>query len=98
MAFKDYQFILDPNKLYELKTIAKSINEIINYSMEVLGGYVDIYGSYDEEPPVAPPIGMSLDRLNFTGIDNLGNIPRYIYLDGSATKIIINGVEPIEVI
>jgi hypothetical protein len=98
MSLDNYKRDILPNKLYKLQPISISQNDIINYSMEVLGGAVDVYGSYAETPPPSPPIDMSLDRLNFTGIDSFGDLPTYIYLDGSATRITLNFIEPNEVI
>jgi len=97
MALKSYQFEMQPNTLYELKALSLSVNSVKDYSLEVEGDYVDVYGSYSGEAPISPPNNMSLGIRDFIGIDSIGNIPRFIYFVGSPTKIIINGIKPLEV-
>jgi len=93
MALENYQYIIQPNTLYQLKVLALSMNEKLRYSLEVKGGLVDIYGTYDEQP-LTPPNDMSIDYVGFEGIDSFNNVPTYIYISGSPTKIILTGIKP----
>jgi len=96
MALEEYQYIIDIDTLYKLKTSNISILEHLRYNIEVIGGSVNIYGTLDEEP-ASPPVGMFKTRENFIGIIAFDIIPKYLYLTGTATKIILTGIKPTEV-
>lgn len=97
MPLEHWQKEIQPNTLYKIQMESISANQNLSPSWEVLGGSVKVYGTYDEQPS-SPPDGMSVYLENFTGINSFGNIPLYIYLEGSPTKIILNHIKAEEVV
>jgi hypothetical protein len=83
------------NKLYILKKASGTP------SIHVQGGTVDIYGSF--KLPISSPItdDMSLSQVAFTGIDDLGVLPPYIFVSqnsGTTDYIRLDGVNAREVV
>jgi len=91
-----YQSVLAPNTLYEIMANDLTKANQAKVALEVIGGTVNVFGSFKK--PDAAPTNMAQTATGFTGIDELNILPNYIYIQGSPTSIIINGVTAKQVV
>ena len=65
-----------------------------NQAIEVIGGTVDIYGSF--KTPSSAPVEMDLTKSGFVGIDKFDVMPKYLYITqdtGTTTHIGLVGLK-----
>lgn len=92
MALRTWQKPLALNTMYDCRKSSKGADSI-QPAIEVVGGTVAIYGSFAADAPPAPPAGMSQTATGFSGIDSFKVMPNWLYITGTASSIIISGVD-----
>lgn len=96
-----YQTEIQVNTLYQTGNLQQQgLQKTLVPCIEVIGGDVDIYGSFVAPIIADAPDGMSLTQAGFTGITGFGVVPNYIYLDntdGDVTSVVISGIQVTEV-
>ena len=94
-GLESYQTVLEVATLYYVKNSGRG-TERQTSGIEVKGGTVNIYGSFDEVANLpSPPTNMTLTASGFAGIDTFEIIPTYLYIATvtGTPEIIVSSIE-----